>query len=249
MTHLHRQYDVPGDYIHNTYNFKKGSSEVATVDVNIDHFVYELMKCGSDRNKFEGIMSCLEEKFMDGEILSSEDEMSIQDSNNMEGRDDLNSSKFSHIQNDYRLSNRNVTIKDSLRINTPPINHFYDEGINLRIHNNKHKHSSQNSLRQKKAFIQKKYTDVHANSKCHYPHNYEEDVDELSLDKSQWTNRANTSLLYSEINNKSNKSYVYSQRPFDSYENFNGYPAKFNSYFKLNNGYHVESNLLNRDNI
>jgi hypothetical protein len=48
-----------------------------------------------------------------------------------------------------------------------------------------------------KGIIHKKYTDVHANTKYYYPgQDNSYDNDDLSLDQSQWTDRANRNLLY-----------------------------------------------------
>jgi hypothetical protein len=230
MSNTESSRDLPENYIYNKYNYRKENSQVVSarpIQVNIDDYVYELMQCGSDREKFDEIMTSLGKKFLDGENLSSDDESISKKVNSINSNsnraknkidlDELKNSKFSKRGDDlssYNNISRHGVYPDHLQ-------------------NNNFTNSTQN-YNYNIPYIQKKYTDVHANTKFHYPDNYNEDTDDLSLDKSLWTDRANTNILYNRQNtNFSNVSNAYTT-PNYYYDQYNKYPDKLNTYIYPN---------------
>jgi len=236
MTQLPR--DSPENYMFNKNKYiEENSKEVISIKVNIDNYVYELMQCGSDRKKFNEIMNSLEKKFLDGENLSSDDEnIDIKISRN----DYTNRGDGPFLNQEYKNSNFSQH-KNNFGKNSPEKQNYLSSSNNIKksgiFQENTLKYNFPNYVHNSKFnknYIQKKYTDVHANTKFYYPDNYNEDPDDLNLDKSQWTDRANTSTIYNRQN--TNLSYVSNSNSISSNYNDknNMYPDKLNAYFISN---------------
>lgn len=229
---------LPENYIYNKNKYKiENSKGVASIQVNIDNYVYELMQCGSDRRKFNEIMNSLEKTFLDGENLSSDDEnidkKSSRNDCSKRGNDPFKNPEYKN-SNFYQHNNNfggNILEKQNYLSSNNIIKKSGIVQDNL-LKNNFPKFVNNSNFN--KNYIQKKYTDVHANTKFYYPDNYNEDPDDLNLDKSQWTDRANTSTIYNRQN--TNLSYVSNSNSISN--NFNDkhnmYSDKLNSYFLPN---------------
>ena len=63
MKNFNTNYDIPGTYIYNKYNFGE-SEENKKIEVNIDPVAFDLLECSNDRKKFDILMKKLENEFM-----------------------------------------------------------------------------------------------------------------------------------------------------------------------------------------
>jgi hypothetical protein len=281
--------DFPETYIYNNYNQNNDINEdLKSVNIDIDQIVFELLKTGKNKEKFELIMENLEREFLGEEKLSDdENEVNANITNRKETFTQRNNEHeifrkdtiYSTIQQTERLTGGHIRTKSSSNevdgnnntfSNNRNMNNYYNNfqsssgkqmTSNLTRMNTNLNSQRQNNMNYKRDYndeyiqnktdlninlntknnqnvIHRKYTDVHANTKYHYPKDfYNGEESDYSFDKSQWTDRANSSVFYKNtdknLTNLLNTTNFREDNPSDYY-NRNNTGYDYNTQYKFN---------------
>ena len=213
--------NVPEIYIYNNiYSDKKPSDKEIIIDV--DHIVYDLIKCGKDKNRFYSIMSAVEKEILGDDYLIEEEHFlkNTKENNNTfinAFHDQINSAKKTDLGNEEKKNIKKF-------VNPSPFNNNQNEGNSLNnFEFNPNNNFNQNYTKQNGLFFNhhfkeskvpykhKKYTDVHANTKFYYPDDFYYENSDLSVEPSQWTDRTNRSLLYTNTQTSFYNNSLYNE--------------------------------------
>lgn len=251
MKNFNTNYDIPGTYIYNKYNFGE-SEENKKIEVNIDQVAFDLLECSNDRKKFDILMKKLENEFMGVENQAP-------DSDNYRKKKENKNTDKSHkkieesLYENQNFNKKNTNLNESSNVgnynqmttktNFQNYNHqnYKSSSVGKFLNDSHHKspdqHSGMNDITQnnnfhhqnkQNEFMQgahhRKYTDVHANTKFYYPTDYYNSYEQndLYVEPSQWTNRANTRTLYSHnklTNDTEDYSHTINRSNLHTYDN------------------------------
>lgn len=281
--------NFPETYLYNNYQYDVSEKDPGLVSVDIDYIVYELLQCDKNREKFELVMKGLNREFLGDDQISDDETTSV---NPNIGNNNYDRSKLASIPNQQLNHSQNHSMNtNNLEQKLIPNNSFYNtkqplletlrstnsstpyysnsigQEIQYKPNNFNTQNSNNNSFHDKIKY-HKNMIDVHANTKYHYNNTIYDnsfDNDDLILDKSQWTERSNSTLLYNNNNNINDNFYSGRQTQYNNNLNqrqmgqnnnfynpnersnnfqFNGSNRNHNNYIPNN-----QTNYMNNNNL
>jgi hypothetical protein len=161
-----------------------------------------------------------EESFYDNQNFNKKNTILSESSNIGNYNQKTAKSNFQNYnQQNYKNSSGSKFLNDS---HHKSFDQHLGMGDTINNNNNFHQNNKQNEFMQ--GTHHKKYTDVHANTKFYYPTDYYNSYEEndLYVEPSQWTNRANTRTLYSHnkhINEVDDYSHSLNRSNLPNFEN------------------------------